>query len=148
MTTKIYDETILITDPTLQLTVTAEKRKDKRLNPPFTAVGRSYQKGLDSNRDKIMVGYPFISVLLAFNKGEQWFYGLLHSELDYTNNIAQVLSSSLSKSDLPKMSKAFKSLCEKGLVKRVRKELYIVNPDAVIQPTYYEAIKKKWDSLP
>lgn len=148
MTTRIFDEKILVTDPDYQLTITAVKRKDKRACPVFTGVGRPYQVRRDHNHAPVMKGYPFISVLLTFNKGEQWFYGLLHSELDYTNNIAQIKSSSLSKSDLPKMSKAFKSLCAQGLVKRVRKELYMVNPDAVIHPTYYEAMKKKWDSLP
>ena len=142
MAPRIFNERTLVTDPDYELKITTEKRKEKRPNPPFTAVGREYYKGQD------MMGYPLISTLLTFSKGEQWFYGLIHKELDYTNNIAQILSSSLSKSDLPKMSKAYNSLKAKGLVKRVKKELYIVNPDALIHPNYYEAIKIKWDSLP
>ena len=148
MATKILNERILVTDPDYELNITTEKRKKKRANPPFTAVGREYNTGYDSNRVPIKKGYPFISTLLAFNKGEQWFYGLIHDQLDYTNNIAHILSSSRSKSELPKMSNAYTSLKAKGLVKRVRKEVYIVNPDALISPNYYEAIKIKWDSLP
>ena len=142
LTPTIYNNQILATHPDYELHITTEKRKQKKLCPPFTGVGREYYAG-----GKVL-GYPLIAVLLAFNKGEQWFYGLIHSNLDYTNNTAHIPSSSLSKSDLPKMSIAYKSLKAKGLVKRIRKELYIVNPDALIHPNFYDAIKLKWNSLP
>lgn len=140
MSLKDFNEQIILTEPDLEVTVTTNRRKRQFKTRPFTAVGRIYnQKG------KVM-GYPLISTLLTLSKGEQWLYNLIHEKLDYTNNIAFLQVDSLTKSDRPKMSKAFKLLHAKGLIKRVKREMYIVNPDAVINFDNYDEIKRKWDA--
>lgn len=141
MATPVPQRTIYA-DPDKEIVVTSREKQKKAATPLFTAVGREYIRYGEPS------GYPFIETLLSFSKGEQWAFGIINRELDYTNNIAHIKSQSLSLSERSKFSKAFTLLKSKGLVKRIQKEMYIVNPEAIFHHQHYEDVKNKWDSIP
>lgn len=134
------DEKTIYFDSSEELIISS-KQKSKSNLPPFQMVGRKYIKG-----NKTM-GYDYTGVLLSLNKEEQWFYTLIRQHINFRTNEAIILSSSLTATEKVKASKAYKSLNSKGLLKKVKKENYLVNPDAVIYPPNYENIKLLWDSI-
>ena len=92
-------------------------------------------------------GYPFIKILMTLTVPEQWFFELVYDHLNYLTNIAIIPSKNLSKTELNKLSIAYKNLNQKNLVKRVSPHRYMVNPDAIIYINRYSQNKKLWDQL-
>jgi hypothetical protein len=123
------------------VTVTTTKKNKSDYLPPFIMCG---DKRMHKNK---VAGYPYTDTLLSMSKAEQWFFKLIKANLNYKNNISIIRSSAFNRTELNKISLAFKLLKEKGLIKKTKKEHYIVNPDAIIYPPNYGLIKEVWDNL-
>lgn len=108
---------------------------------PFRVVGDSRElKGTEK-------GFPFIKTLLSLSAPEQWFFSLIYENMDYRNNISIVISKSFSRTEVNKISSAYKLLNRKNLVKRVSPNKYMVNPDALIYSKNYLQNKNLWEQL-
>jgi DNA-binding transcriptional regulator YhcF (GntR family) len=57
------------------------------------------------------------------------------------------MKSSFPKTELNRLSQAYQSLSKKGLVKRLRKEHYLINPDALFYSKTYKEVKQRWESI-
>ncbi len=117
------------------------KKAKARLNQPYAYISRSGEyKGK-------RMGIPLTEMYMEFNKSEQWFYKKLWQSLNYKTNQATILQADLTKSESNALSTAYTSLRSKDLVRRVRKELYMINPNAVIYPETQEDNIKIWNTL-
>jgi hypothetical protein len=134
----MHDQTIVFSsDEDLIIT----KKSKTKINQPYIAISR---KGLFKGKQ---MGIPLTEMYMDFNKAEQWFYKKLWQNLNYKTNQATVIQSELTKSESNALSAAYTSLKEKDLVKRVRKEVYMINPRAVIYPDTQQENIQIWDSL-
>jgi hypothetical protein len=92
-------------------------------------------------------GFPLMETLIQLNKEEQWFVGLLWKHINPETNECDLSHYEFNSTDTSKVSRAFKPLKELGLVKRIKKGIYLINPTAIIPPTTYEDVQARWDSL-
>lgn len=111
--------------------------------PPYCMVGslRMYQS------NQYGKPYPLLETMCDFSKSEGWFFKILldtHNELSGVSDISKV---TFTKSDLNVLSKAYTVLHQRDLVKRVRRQVYMINPSALITNNW-EAHKPIWDTLP
>lgn len=118
-----------------------KKQHKTRINQPYVTISRS---GLYKGKT---MGIALTEMYMDFNKAEQWFYKKLWKALDYKTNQATIIQSELTKVESNNLSAAYTSLRKKELVKRVRKEVYMINPHAVIYPDTQDENIKIWDSL-
>lgn len=134
--------TTLEMDPEYEYTIAARKKTtQRRAHPLFRAVG---YKTMHKNQSQ---GFPFLETLLELSKPEQELCRLILLRLDVEDNSAYVPPSLLDSWDSPKLSKVYKKLKNRGLVKRIMPHRYMVNPDAIFHPRTYGITKEKWDSL-
>ena len=122
--------------------IISSRRKDRvKVNQLFSITSR---QGLFKGK---MMGIPLTELYMDFNKEEQWFYKIIWQALNFKTNQATVLQGELSKHESNKVSSAYQSLKQKDLVRRVRKEVYMINPNAIIYPETQADNIKIWDSL-
>ncbi len=109
--------------------------------PMFHMIGRK------SKPSGHLTAVPLLEMVLNFNKEEQWFFGLLWGKMDIITNECDLSDMECTVTDTNRKSRAYISLKEKNLVKRIRKGVYMINPLAAIHPKGFELAKRKWDSL-
>lgn len=134
----MYDQTIVFSSDE---EVIINKKTKTKIGQPYVAISR---QGLYKGKQ---MGIPLTEMYMDFNKAEQWFYKRLWQNLNYKTNQATIIQSELTKSESNALSAAYTSLKAKDLVKRVRKEVYMINPRAVIYPDTQQENIKIWDSL-
>ena len=130
-------------DQVLKISVEKKQPEDQeeQYELPYRVIGdRRNQKGKQK-------GFPLIKVLMTLTVPEQWFFDLIYDHLNYLTNISTIPRNNLTKTDLNKMSIAYKILNQKNLVKRVSPNRYMVNPDAIIYSKRYSQNKTIWDQL-
>jgi hypothetical protein len=109
--------------------------------PMFQMVGKK------SKVNGHLSSVPLIELMLEFNKEEQWFYKLLWERMDVISNECDLSKLEWTATDNNRKSRAYTSLKEKNLVKRIGKGVYMINPNAAIHPKGFELAKRKWDSF-
>ena len=125
-----------------ELVITSRQKKDRvKVNQLFSITSR---QGLFKGKQ---MGIPLTEMYMDFNKEEQWFYKMLWQALNFKTNQATIAQKELSKHESNKLSSAYQSLKQKQLVRRVRQEVYMINPNAVIYPETQADNIKLWDSL-
>jgi len=128
-----------------RLHITPESVKCKK--PPFLGIfGGEYMKENTKN---------LLQQLGDMTAAERWFFLLVEKHMDYSTNSACIPSTSLTHSQMNIKTIAFKSLKEKNLIKRIKREHYMINPDIIIplgiKPNgneIYPDVKDVWDALP
>ena len=74
-----------------------------------------------------------VQEMAVMTKGELSLFGSIEKTMDFTTNLSRV-EIPVDKKDRPSFYKAYKLLREKDLVRRQRKEWYMINPDLIIPP--------------
>lgn len=114
--------------------------KRKQTSPPFWKLGGNM--GYNRSRFPVYDG-DLIDTMKNITKGANWmFWSLLETRSDKTN-IA--ILTPQDPTETQKVTRAYKELSNKDIIKRVRRSHYIINP-AVIQPRieHYEEVYLKW----
>ncbi len=119
--------------------VRSQKKRPKHKLPPFVAHrGGKYMK---DRKDSLL------HIIGKMNAAERWFFLYVDNLLEFETNEAVVRNSDLTNTQLGYKTKAYKSLHKRGLIKRIKREHYMINPDMVIPLETYPIVKKKWDSI-
>lgn len=114
------------------------KLKDVEL-PPFRKIGNG-MKGQHGT------AYPLLETMLEFSKPEAWLFSILlktHSDKSGQSDISKL---TFTKVDLNNLSKAYALLKQRDLVKRVKRQVYMINPSAIITDKWEEH-KEVWKGL-
>lgn len=93
------------------------------------------------------MGEDFLTLLLDLSSQAQKTFKLLHNSYDATTGIS-VIPTFSSNSEKVLFSRGFKELHKAGIVKRVKRQHYIINPKMYINPSVYGSLCQLWDSLP
>ena len=91
--------------------------------------------------------YPYEETLLDLSKPEAWLFKLMLKGWSRDTGYTTLDLSHLSKVEQDKASEAYGKLRERNLVRRVRKQLYLINPCAKIHLDNFEELNKMWHSL-
>ncbi len=79
---------------------------------------------------------------------DRWFFGKLEYHMDSTSNIAIIRSKELTPTEIGYKTKAYTSLHEMGIVKRIKREHYLISPYYIPNLKNFTEIKSMWESLP
>ncbi len=120
-------------------------RKGKYTYPPFSMVG-------NGNKNKNGESLPFIDVLCEFSKAEQFAFLKVIEKLKCLedsrekHNVCRVVMKNLSSADKQKFKNGITDLINKEIVKRSKKEHYMVNPNLIISTSYADDMTM-WNAL-
>jgi len=123
-----------------KLTVSEDTHKDK----PYYKVGNGHtnKQGTSMN---------LIQLMADMTKPEQVMMKLLESRLEpweeSSLNCVRIPVSELSSTEVQYINKAYKLLYDKHIVKRIKKEFYIINPSLIIPPIKQRESQILWDSI-
>lgn len=95
----------------------------------------------------IGVDYPYEKVLLDLTSNEIRMYKLILDAYDYKTGYSFVDVSGQPQSVKTELSKGYKGLLAKGLVKRVRQQLYLINPSAKIHLELFDDLYDVWNKI-
>lgn len=95
----------------------------------------------------IGVDYPYEKVLLDLTANEVRMYKLILDAYDYKTGYSFVDTSNESQSVKTELSKGYKGLKSKGLVKRVKQQTYLINPCAKIHLELFDELYTAWNKL-
>ena len=135
---QIIPATILKSDEVLEVS----RRKLYKATPNYFKIGN----GTYSKRYNLMA-LDLIYEMSIMTPQELWFINELKKAfLSYETTEAFICTSSLSSSDRQKMQKAYSRLHAKNLVRRIKRQHYLINPDLII-PNDYQGTREIWDNL-
>lgn len=118
--------------------IVLSKKKINRIGRPFDSFGTDpHQKGLSSIYD----------VLEQLDSKSLKLFCMLAKKKDYNTNEVVLIRKQLTKEQILNLNKGYKKLEELNVVRRIRSETYILNPDYVIpNTTKLQEIKKKYEA--
>jgi len=122
--------------------VTITKTKNQYKTPSFQKIG-----GEMSYSTKIKGFCNLYSLLQDLSKQSTWFWWGLLKVRDLDTNIC--VFEAKDHLEAKKITIAYKELNLLGLIKRVSKQHYMINPKAFIpNAEVYDKVQAKWNSLP
>ena len=119
--------------------------KGKNTSPPFSMVG-------NGNKNKNGESLPLIETLCEFSKAEQFAFLKVIETLKCIgdsrkkHNVCPVFMKDMRSAEQQKFKSGITDLINKGIVKRSKKEHYMVNPNLIIS-TSYEDDMTMWNAL-
>jgi hypothetical protein len=123
--------------------VVSTKKKTPRIKkPPFMAIaGGAFM----IDKDKSL-----LQIIGRMTPAERWFFLYIEARMDQANNIAIVKSNELTKTQIKYKVCAYKTLYQQGLVKKIKREHYMINPEMIIafDDDIYTAMVTLWEALP
>lgn len=111
--------------------------------PPYCMVGskRMYQNNAQG------AAYPLLETMCSFTSSEGWFFQILLQTHNEVTGLSDISRKTFSKSELNQVSKAYKELNKRELVKRIKRQVYMINPSALITNNW-GTHKQLWDNTP
>jgi hypothetical protein len=91
--------------------------------------------------------YPYEKVLLDLTANESRLYKLILDAYDYKTGYSVVDISQETQSTKTELSKGYKGLLSKALVKRVRQKVYLINPCAKIHLELFDELYDVWNKI-
>lgn len=120
-------------------------KKKKYTSPPFSMVG-------NGNKNRFGTSLNLIELLCEFSKAEQFAFWKVIETLKCIgdsrkkHNVCPVFMKDLSSADKQKFKSGITDLINKGIVKRSKKEHYMVNPNLIISKEYADDMTM-WNAL-
>ena len=140
--TEIYNETTLYTAPEYTLHISTERTPSKpRLRTcKFEMVGViGRMHGYES--------YPLLDNMAEMSKAEHWFFKLLRQQLTPETCISVIVNKNLTRPEVVKKTAAVKELTKRNLIRRTKREHYMINPAALVYRPTFEINMAKWNEL-
>ena len=114
-------------------------KQPRKAYPYYTLIGRGLPDYIGEQSMNLL------EILPDLDPASTWLWWTLVKKVDYKTNIVYLPTSTLTKAEITKLNRAYKTLRTKDMIIRTKKEHYFLNPDALIPPyEYYEDIKLQW----
>ncbi len=139
VTQDLFDDSTFYVAKGTQLGLIPPQRKYNP-TPPFSRIGNGMQ-------GKQGTSYPLLQTMLEFTKPEAWFFSLLLKAHQEDTGLSDISNLNFSKTELNTLSKAYLSLHSRNLVKRIRRQVYMINPNAIITSNWKDH-NNLWNKTP
>lgn len=140
-------------EPNESLNISVEKgqrleivsRSNSYKYPPFYMAG-------SGKRNKSGSSLNLIQILCNLTKSEQFTFSLLETNLAYwethicKGNICIVRNNELTDSEQQSFKRGYKLLNQKDLVRRIRREHYLISPYLILPKDFEEAVAE-WETI-
>lgn len=116
------------------------KVKYKAPRPSYSTIGNGM-------KTRHFQSFPYEKVLLDLTANESRLYKLILDAYDYKTGYSVVDISQETQSVKTELSKGYKGLRGKSLVKRVRQKVYLINPCAKIHLELFDELYDVWNKI-
>lgn len=120
--------------------IISTKIKHKKPRPSYTTIGNGM-------KTRHFQSFPYENVLLGLTANETRLYKLILEAYNYKTGYSFVDTSGETQSVKTELSKGYKGLKSKGLVKRVKQQTYLINPCAKIHLELFDELYAVWNKL-
>ena len=141
-TIQLDDKANIVCEMGKQLIITTEdllKTKNKKPRPSWTAIGT----GMESRYFK---SYPYEETLLKLTANEAKLFGLILQGYNSNTGYSVVDLSSCTPSEKSELSRGYKALKQRDLVKRTKQKTYLINPTAKIHLNLFDELLAVWEA--
>ena len=141
-TIQLDDKASIVCEMGKQLIITTEdllKTKNKKPRPSWTAIGT----GMESRYFK---SYPYEETLLKLTANEAKLFGLILQGYNSNTGYSVVDLSSCTPSEKSELSRGYKALKQRDLVKRTKQKTYLINPTAKIHLNLFDELLAVWEA--
>lgn len=114
--------------------------KPKKPRPSYDTIGN----GMTTRH---FTSYPYEETLLELSKPEAWFFKVLLRAWRNGNGYSDISYTSFTPTEKVVASNAYKKLRERQLVRKVRNQVYMINPTAKINLTLFDELYAAWKAL-
>jgi len=115
------------------------KQKSVRRDPYMLILGGPFMKGKQKS---------LLQLIKEMSFAEKWFFLHVATSISCKDNTAYVDSKTLTKAEVNKKISAYKTLKEKNIIRRVKREYYMVNPRMIqLTDEFQSSCEAQWDSL-
>lgn len=113
-----------------------------KVTAPFLGVG------VAGNKFNKVKGMDVATLMQEVSGSGSWFFWELFKKVDPKTNCAEITTTDSNSGHIKKVTRGYQELNALGLVQRVGRGLYMVNPKAIV-PEFgrYEELSAKWESL-
>ena len=91
--------------------------------------------------------YPYEETLLELSKPEAWFFKLLLKAWRTGNGYSDISNMTFTATEKVVASNAYKKLKARDLVRKVKNQVYMINPTAKINLSLFDELYLSWQSL-
>lgn len=91
--------------------------------------------------------YPYEETLLELSKPEAWFFKILLKAWRNGNGYSDISYIKFNATEKVVASNAYKKLKERDLVRKVRNQVYMINPTAKINLSLFDELYEAWKAL-
>ena len=114
--------------------------KPKKPRPSYDTIGN----GMTTRH---FTSYPYEETLLELSKPEAWFFKILLKAWRNGNGYSDISYIKFNATEKVVASNAYKKLKERGLVRKVRNQVYMINPTAKINLSLFDELYEAWKAL-
>lgn len=114
--------------------------KPKKPRPSYDTIGN----GMTTRH---FTSYPYEETLLELSKPEAWFFKILLRAWRNGNGYSDISHTPFTPTEKVVASNAYKKLRERQLVRKVRNQVYMINPTAKINLTLFDELYAAWKAL-
>ena len=115
----------------------AQKRQPR---PSWLAIGT----GMETRNFK---SYPYEMTLLDLNANEAKMFMLIRQAYNTDTGLSGVSLSTYTPAQRTELSKGYKALEQRELVKRVKPKIYMINPLAIVNLNLFDELYEQWQKL-
>lgn len=91
--------------------------------------------------------YPYEMTLLDLNSNESKMFTLIRQAYSTATGLSIVDLSTHTPSQKTELSKGYKALEQRELVKRVKPKIYMINPLAIVNLNLFDELYEQWQKL-
>lgn len=137
------DKANIVCEVGQRLVLTTEDTPKKQHKPPRP----SWKPIGDGVENKHFKSYPYEETLLQLTSNEAALYSLILKGYIHNTGYSYVDLSTYTPSQKTEFSKGYKKLKERNLVKRVKKNTYLINPCAKIHLSLFDDLFEVWNKI-
>ncbi len=90
----------------------------------------------------------FVLMLAKLSKTAGHSFEILNDKYDWKDNgKATIKYSSMTRAEQKRFNRGLKELTENHMIKKINNDVYIFNPDFIINKKYYETAKAIWETI-
>ena len=140
----LNESTSIVCEMGKQLTITVSDKPLPKKRVPMP----SWTAASDGVKTREFQSYPYEQTLIQLNANEARLFGLILTNYDRNTGYSIVDLSNRTSAEKVELSKGYKGLKKRELVKRVRQKTYLINPCAKIHFTFFEQLYEVWNNTP
>ncbi len=120
--------------------VIQEERRVSSSKPPYQLIGRGQRNATGSSMNAIQL-------MMEMSSSEQFLFSKVESHMDYKSCVGSCTIARFTQSEKQRVKLGYKKLRVKDILRRIKREHYMINPDFIVPNEDYRMLKSIYKGL-